>query len=157
MIIDMIDNEKFWETMFEELDKTSQEDWEQFVREHDMGGKKMKQYYSVENFKAINYGDEILSITTTLNKCTVNNEAVFLDKWRLSFDCIEHIVYDNSAEEQLVLYSSYEKKNQQHNVIIKVKIEDFDNLRGDWVDFIGDMFMMALVSKEEEGPYGTYC
>ena len=40
----------------------------------------MKQYYSVENFKAINYGDEILSITTTLNKYTVNNEAVFLDK-----------------------------------------------------------------------------
>lgn len=40
MIIDMIDNEKFWETMFEELDKTSQEDWEQFVKEHDMGEKK---------------------------------------------------------------------------------------------------------------------
>ena len=153
----MIDNEKFWKTMFEELDKTSQEDWEQFVREHDMRGKKMKQYYSVENFKAINYGDEILSITVTLNECTVNNEAVFLDKYRLSFDCIEYIVYDNSAEEQLILYSSYEKKNQQHNVIIKVRIEDFDNLRGDWIDFIGDMFMMALVSKEEEGPYGTYC
>ena len=116
----------------------------------------MKQYYSVENFKAINYGDEILSITVTLNKCTVNNEAVFLDKYRLSFSCIEYIMYDNSAEEQLVLYSSYEKKNQQHNVIIKVKIEDFDNLRGDWIDFIGDMFMMALVSKEEEGPYGDY-
>ena len=116
----------------------------------------MKQYYSVENFKAINYGDEILSIAVTLNKCTVNNEAVFLDKRRLSFDCIEYIVYDNSAEEQLVLYSSYEKKNQQHNVIIKVRIEDFNNLRGDWIDFIGDMFMMALVSKEEEGPDGTY-
>ena len=64
----MIDNEKFWETMFEELDKTSQEDWEQFVKEHDMGGRKMKQYYSTENFKAINYGDEILSIAVTLNK-----------------------------------------------------------------------------------------
>lgn len=49
------------------------------------------------------------------------------------------------------------KKNKQHNVIIKVKIEDFDDLRGDWIDFIGDMFMMALISKEEEGPYGTYC
>lgn len=36
MTIDMIDNEKFWETMFEELDKTSQEDWEQFVKEHNM-------------------------------------------------------------------------------------------------------------------------
>lgn len=143
--------------MFEELDKTSQEDWEKFVKENDIGRRKMKQYYSVEKFKAINYGDEILSIAVTSNKCTVNNEAVFLDKYRLSFDCIEYIVYDNSAEEQLVLYSSYEKKNQQHNVIIKVKIEDFNDLRGDWVDFIGDMFMMALVSKEEEGPYGTYC
>lgn len=118
----------------------------------------MKQYYSVENFKAINYGDEILSIAVTLNKCTVNNKAIFLDKYRLSFSCIEYIVYDNSAEEQLVLYSSYEKKNQQHNVIIKVKIEDFNDLRSDWIDFIGDMFMMALVSKEEEeeGPYGDY-
>lgn len=153
----MIDNEKFWETMFEELDKTSQEDWEQFVKEHDMGGIKMKQYYSVENFNADNYGDEILSIVVTLNKCTVNNEAVFLDKYRLSFDCIEYIVYDNSAEEQLILYSSYEKKNQQHNVIIKVRIEGFNDLRGDWIDFIGDMFMMALVSKEKEDPYGTYC
>lgn len=153
----MIDNEKFWEIMFEELDKTSQENWEQFVKEHDMGGKKMKQYYSTENFKAINYGDEILSIPVTLNKCSVNNEAVFLDKWRLSFNCVEYIVFDSNAEEQLTLYSSYEKKNTQHNVIIKVKIEDFDNLRGDWIDFIGDMFMMAFVSKEEEGPYGTYC
>lgn len=42
MIIDMIDNEKFWETMFEELDKTSQEDWEQFVKEHDKKYKKKK-------------------------------------------------------------------------------------------------------------------
>lgn len=117
----------------------------------------MKQYYSTENFNVDSYSDEILSIAVTLNKCTVNNEAVFLDKYRLSFDCIEYIVYDNSAEEQLVLYSSYEKKNQQHNVIIKVRIEDFNDLRCDWIDFIGDMFMMALVSKEEEDPYGTYC
>lgn len=117
----------------------------------------MKQYYSTENFKAINYGDEILFIPVTLNKCSVNNEAAFLDKWRLSFNCVEYIVFDSNAEEQLTLYSSYEKKNTQHNVIIKVKIEDFDNLRGDWIDFIGDMFMMAFVSKEEEGPYGTYC
>jgi hypothetical protein len=36
------------------------------------------------------------------------------------------------------------------------KIEDFNDLRSDWIDFIGDMFMMALVSKEEEGPYGDY-
>ena len=157
MIIDMIDNEKFWETMFEELDKTSQEDWEQFVKEHDMGGRKMKQYYSVENFNANNYGKEILSIAVTLNKCAVNNILVILDRWSISFDCVEHIVYDNSAEEQLVLYISYEKKNKKHNEIIKVKIEDFNDLRGDWIDFIGDMFMMALVSKEEEGPYGTYC
>lgn len=35
----MDNNEKFWEIMFEELDKTSQEDWEQFVKEHDMGKK----------------------------------------------------------------------------------------------------------------------
>ena len=153
----MIDNEKFWETMFEELDKTSQEDWEQFVKEHDMGGKKMKQYYSVENFNANNYGKENLSIAVTLNKCAVNNILVILDRWSISFDCVEHIMYDNSAEEQLVLYISYEKKNKKHNEIIKVKIEDFNDLRGDWIDFIGDMFMMALVSKEEEGPYGTYC
>lgn len=157
MIIDMIDNEKFWETMFEELDKTSQEDWEQFVKEHDMGGRKMKQYYSVENFNANNYGKETLSIPVTLNKCAINNILVILDRWSISFNCIEHIVYDNSAEEQLVLYISYEKKNKKHNEIVKVKIEDFNDLRGDWVDFIGDMFMMALVSKEEEGPYGTYC
>lgn len=157
IIIDMIDNEKFWEIMFDALKKTSQEDWVQFVKEHDMGGKEMKQIYTVENFNADNYGDENLSISVTLNKCTLNNEAVFLDKYRLSFDCIERIVYDKNAKEQLILYSSYEKKDKQHNVIIKVEIEDFNDLRGDWIDFIGDMFMMALVSKEEEGPYGTYC
>ena len=157
MIIYMIDNEKFWETMFEELDKTSQEDWEQFVKEHDMGGKKMKQYYSVENFNANNYGKENLSIAVTLNKCAINNILVILDRWSISFNCIEYIVFDSNAQEQLILYISYEKKNKKHNEIVKVKIEDFNDLRGDWVDFIGDMFMMALVSKEEEGPYGTYC
>lgn len=70
----------------------------------------MKQFYSTENFDVNNYGDEILSIVVTANKCNINNEAVFLDKYRLSFNCIEHIVYDNSAEEQLILYSSYEKE-----------------------------------------------
>lgn len=153
----MDNDEKFWKIMFDELDKTSQENWECFVKKHDMEKKKMKQFYSTENFNINNYGEEILSIVVTLNKCTVNNEAIFLDKYRLSFKCIEHIVYDNSAEEQLTLYTSYEKKGKQHNVIIKIKIEDFDNLRGDWIDFIGDMFLMAFVSKEEEGPYGTYC
>lgn len=117
----------------------------------------MKQYYSVENFKAINYGDEILSIPVTLNKCAINNILVILDRWSISFNCIEYIVFDSNAQEQLILYISYEKKNKKHNEIVKVKIEDFNDLRGDWVDFIGDMFMMALVSKEEEGPYGTYC
>lgn len=39
----------------------------------------MKQYYSVENFKAINYSDEILSIPVTLNKCAINNILVILD------------------------------------------------------------------------------
>lgn len=76
----MIDNEDFWEIMFDELDKTSQEDWEQFVKEHDTGGRKMKQYYSVENFNVDNYGDEILSILVTLNKCAINNILVILDR-----------------------------------------------------------------------------
>lgn len=119
----------------------------------------MKQYYSVENFKAINYGDKILSIPVTLNKCAINNILVILDRWSISFNCIEYIVFNSNAQEQLILYIFYEKKNKKHNEIIKVKIEDFDDLRGDWVDFIGEMFMMALVNKEEEGSDGTcnYC
>ena len=98
MIIDMIDNEKFWEIMFDELDKTSQESWEQFVREHGMGGRKMKQYYSTENFNADSYGDEILSIAVTLNKCAVNNILVILDRWSISFNCIEYMVFDSNAQ-----------------------------------------------------------
>lgn len=150
-------DEKTWEIMFEALEKTSQEDWEQFVKEHDKGGKKMKQIYTVENFDVKKYDTEYLSIPVTLNKCAVNNIVVIFDRWSLSFDCIERIVYDKNAKEQLTLYSSYEKKDKQHNVTIKVEIEDFNDLRGDWIDFIGDMFLMALVSKEEEGPDGTYC
>lgn len=38
----MDNNEKFWKIMFEELNKTSQEDWEQFVKEHDKKQKKIK-------------------------------------------------------------------------------------------------------------------
>ena len=71
----------------------------------------MKQYYSVENFKAINYSDEILSIPVTLNKCAINNILVILDRWSISFNCIEYIVFDSNAQEQLILYISYEKKN----------------------------------------------
>ena len=74
----------------------------------------MKQYYSVENFKAINYGDEILSIAVTLNKCAINNILVILDRWSISFNCIEYIVFDSNAQEQLILYISYEKKNKKH-------------------------------------------
>lgn len=149
MTIDMIDNEKFWEIMFEELDKTSQEDWKQFVKEHDMGGRKMKQYYSVENFKAINYGDKILSIPVTLNKCAINNILVILDRWSISFNCIEYIVFDSNAQEQLILYISYEKKNKKHNEIVKINIEDFNVLKDEWIDFVAEMFYMAFISKKE--------
>ena len=145
----MIDNEKFWEIMFDELDKTSQEDWEQFVREHDIRGRKMKQYYSVENFNVDNYGDKILSIAVTLNKCAINNILVILDRWSISFNCIEYIVFDSNAQEQLILYISYEKKNKKHNEIIKVKIEDFSVLENEWIDFVAEMFYMTFISKEE--------
>lgn len=145
----MIDNEKFWETMFEELDKTSQEDWEQFVREYDMGERKMKQYYSTENFNIDNYGDEYLSIAVTLNKCVVNNIVVIFDKYSLSFDCIEHIVFDCNAQEQLILYISYEKKNKKHNKIVKINIEDFSVLENEWIDFVAEMFYMTFINKEE--------
>ena len=145
----MIDNEKFWEIMFDELDKTSQEDWEQFVKEHDMGGRKMKQYYSTENFNIDNYGDEYLSIAVTLNKCAVNNIVVIFDKYSLSFNCIEHIVFDCNAQEQLTLYVSYKKKNKKHNKIVKINIEDFSVLENEWIDFVAEMFYMTFISKEE--------
>ena len=148
-IIDMIDNEKFWEIMSDELDKTSQEDWEQFVKEHDMGERKMKQYYSTENFNVDNYGDEYLSIAVTLNKCAVNNIVAIFDKYSLSFDCIEHIVFDCNAQEQLTLYVSYEKKNKKHNKIVKINIEDFSVLENEWIDFVAEMFYMTFISKEE--------
>ena len=146
----MIDNEDFWETMFEELDKTSQKDWEQFVKEHDMGGRKMKQYYSTENFNVDNYSDEYLSIAVTLNKCAVNNIVVIFDKYSLSFDCIEHIVFDCNAQEQLTLYISYEKKNKKHNKIVKINIEDFSVLENEWIDFVAEMFYMTFISKEKD-------
>lgn len=59
-------------------------------------------------------------------------------------------MYDNSAEEQLVLYSSYEKKNQQHNVIIKVKIEDFNDLRGEMKrkELISEIYRLNKVTRK---------
>lgn len=36
-------DEKFWETMFEELNKTSQKDWKRFVEKHDTGVNKMNE------------------------------------------------------------------------------------------------------------------
>lgn len=30
-----MDTQDFWKIMFEELDKTSQKDWERFVKKHD--------------------------------------------------------------------------------------------------------------------------
>lgn len=109
----------------------------------------MKQYYSTENFNVDNYGDEYLSITVTLNKCAVNNIVVIFDKYSLSFDCIEHIVFDCNTQEQLTLYVSYEKKNKKHNKIVKINIEDFSVLENEWIDFVAEMFYMTFISKEE--------
>lgn len=36
-------DEKFWETMFEKLNKTSQKDWKRFVEKHDTGVNKMNE------------------------------------------------------------------------------------------------------------------
>ena len=150
MIIDMIDNEKFWETMFDELDKTSQEDWEQFVKEHDMGGKKMKQYYSVENFNINNYGKEGLLIQTKLNKCAINNLVVIFDKHYLANKAIEHIEFNSNPVADLKLYISYEKDNKQRYEIVQVIAEDFNELKNEWLNFICDIFSEAFLSKEEE-------
>lgn len=153
----MIENEKFWETMFEELDKTSQEDWEQFVKEHNMGGRKMKQYYSVENFNINNYGKEGLLIQTKLNKCAINNLVVYFEKYYLAHKCIEHIEFNSNPIANLKLYVSYKEDNKQRYEIVQVIAEDFNELKNEWLNFICDIFSEVFLSKEEEGPYGTYC
>lgn len=38
--INMINTENFWKTMFDELNKTSQKDWEKFVKKFDKKKKK---------------------------------------------------------------------------------------------------------------------
>lgn len=146
----MIDNEKFWETMFEELDKTSQEDWEQFVREHDMGERKMKQYYSTENFNINNYGEEGLLIQTKLNKCAINNLVVYFDRYYLAHKAIEHIEFNSDVVPNLKLYVSYKKDNKQLYEIVQVIAEDFNELKNEWLNFICDIFSEVFLSKEEE-------
>lgn len=44
-IINMINTEDFWKTMFDELNKTSQKDWEKFVKNFD------KNFYKKQKFK----------------------------------------------------------------------------------------------------------
>ncbi len=146
----MIDNEKFWEIMFDELDKTSQEDWEQFVKEHDMGGKKMKQYYSTENFNENNYNKDGLLIQTKLNKCSINNLVVIFDKHYLAFKAIKHIEFNSDVVANLKLYVSYKKDNKQHYEVVQVVVEDFSELKNEWLNFICDIFSEAFLSKEEE-------
>ena len=146
----MDNNEKFWETMFEELDKTSQEDWEQFVKEHDMEEKRMKQYYSAESFNKSNYGKEGILIETKLNKCAINNLVVYFDKYRLAHKCIEHIEFNSNPVANLKLYVSYKKDNKQHYEIVQVIAEDFNELKNEWLNFICDIFSEAFLSKEED-------
>ena len=143
----MIDNEKFWEIMFEELNKTSRK---QFVKEHDMGGKKMKQYYSVENFNINNYGKEGLLIQTKINKCAINNLVVIFDKYYLAHKAIEHIEFNSDVVANLKLYISYKKNNKQHYEIVQVVIEDFNELKNEWLNFICDILSEAFLSKEEK-------
>ena len=146
----MNNTEKFWEIMFEELDKTSQEDWEQFVKEHDMGGRKMKQYYSTENFNESNYNKEGLLIQTKLNKCAINNLVVYFDKYRLAFKAIEHIEFNSDVVPNLKLYVSYKKDNKQRYEVVQVVIEDFNELKNEWLNFICDILSEAFLSKEEK-------
>ena len=146
----MNNTEKFWEIMFEELDKTSQKDWEQFVGEHDMRGRKMKQYYSVENFNINNYGKEGLLIQTKLNKCAINNLVVYFEKYRLAHKCIEHIEFNSNPIANLKLYVSYKKDNKQRYEVVQVVIEDFNELKNEWLNFICDILSEAFLSKEEK-------
>lgn len=42
--INMINTEDFWKTMFNELNKTSQKDWEKFVKKFDKNFDKKHEY-----------------------------------------------------------------------------------------------------------------
>ena len=109
----------------------------------------MKQIYSTENFNKNNYNKEGLLIQTQLNKCAINNIAVFFDKYRLAFKAIEHIEFNDSPVANLKLYVSYKKDNKQRYEVVQVIAEDFSELKNEWLNFICDIFSEAFISKED--------
>jgi hypothetical protein len=115
-----------------------------------MGGRKTKQYYSTENFNINNYGKEGLLIQTKLNKCAINNLVVYFDKYYLAHKAIEHIEFNSNPIADLKLYVSYKEDNKQRYEIVQVVIEDFSELKNEWLNFICDIFSEAFLSKEEK-------
>lgn len=109
----------------------------------------MKQIYSTENFNRNNYNKEGLLIQTQLNKCSINNLVVIFDKHYLAFKAIEHIEFNSNPVANLKLYISYKKDNKQRYEVVQVVIEDFSELKNEWLNFICDIFSEAFISKED--------
>lgn len=111
----------------------------------------MKQIYSTKKFKKNNYSEDVsILVRTPLNKCAINDLVVYLDKYYLSFKYIERIEFNKNKPFQLSVYLYSEVDGEKKYSIIRVKIEDFDVLKKEWLEFIGDMFYEAFMSKEEE-------
>ena len=47
-------------------------------------------------------------------------------------------------------YVSYKKDNKQHYEVVQVVVEDFSELKNEWLNFICDIFSEAFLSKEEK-------
>lgn len=84
-----------------------------------------------------------------------------IDRILYNLDCL---ICDNNKSLRDLIYineeSGYDK--YQKKVIIKLNgkeiiVEDFNELKNEWLNFICDIFSEVFLSKEEEGPYGTYC
>lgn len=97
-------------------------------------------FSSEENIMFRRMKKEIMSLPA--HKFTTENELVRV-KDRDGFITFYAILIKDG-------YVSYKKDNKQHYEIVQVVVEDFSELKNEWLNFICDIFSEAFLSKGEK-------
>lgn len=126
----MVNDQDFWNIMFDTLNKTSEEEWEQFVKKYDekQRKKKEKMAYSLKH----NIEDTINIINNIDKKLLVPEKYYYISDFYIEDNGrFKYLVFNINKEDGTLLrkdYLKFTKYNEDYSVLQKTSFHMEDNI-----------------------------
>lgn len=126
----MVNDQNFWNIMFDALNKTSEKEWEQFVKKYDEKQKKKKEKmaYSLKH----NVEDTIIIINNIDKNLLAPEKYYYISDFYIEDnDRFKYLVFDINKEDGTLLrkdYLKFTKYREDYSVLQKTSFHMEDNI-----------------------------